>query len=270
MATLHVLQITDCHLFPSGAGRLLGVATLDSLQAVLEAACAERLPDAVVATGDIAEQPSPDTYRLFLATVRRYSDAPLLCVPGNHDHGATFAAELPTEDLKLGRWRLMGIDTHVDDVVGGQVAEGELRRLAAAPPGPTLVAGHHCPLPIGCAWLDAHRISNGAALLEAMAAGGVDAYVFGHIHQPFEGQSFERQPSERQRAVAGNRRMAVYGTPSTCFQFAVGSPHFAIDDASPGWRWLQLGAEGVRTAVRRADYALAIERHARPAGSPPP
>ena len=260
MATLHVLQITDCHLFPSSDARLLGVATFESLQAVLAAACAERAPDAVLATGDIAEQPSPDTYRLFLAAVRRYSDAPLLCVPGNHDHGATFAAELPTEDLQLGRWRLIGIDTHVDDVVGGEVAEAELHRLAAAPPGPTLVAGHHCPLPIGCDWLDAHRIANGPALLEAMAAASSAAYVFGHIHQPFE----------RQHTVAGSRRMAVYGTPSTCYQFAVGSPHFAIDDASPGWRWLELGADGVRTAVRRADYALAIERPPRPAESPPP
>lgn len=256
MATLHILQITDCHLFPSGTATLHGVATLDSLETVLEAACGEQAPDAVLATGDIAEQPSPETYRLFLATLRRYSDAPLLCVPGNHDHGATFAAELPTEDLQLGDWRLVGIDTHVDQVVGGNVAKAELRRVAALPPGPTLVAGHHCPLPIGCDWLDAHRISNGAALLEAMAAGGVDAYVFGHIHQPFE----------RQRNLAGNRRMAIYGTPSTCFQFAASSPSFAIDDAGPGWRWLALGADGVRTAVRRADCALAIERP----GSPPP
>lgn len=263
MATLHVLQITDCHLFPSGAAKLLGVPTLESLEAVLQAACAERVPDAVLATGDIAEQPSPETYRLFLATLRRYSDAPLLCVPGNHDHGATLAAELPTDDLRLGDWRLVGVDTHTDDVVGGHVGDGELRRLAAMPPGATLAAGHHCPVSIGCGWLDAHRISNGDAFIEAMAAGGVDTYVFGHIHQPFE------RLLERQRRGGASGRLAIHGTPSTCFQFAANAPSFAIADANPGWRWLKLGPDGVRTTVRRADYPLAIERPARSPGSPP-
>ena len=255
METLHVLHITDCHLFPSRTARLLGVPTLESLEAVLAAACAERIPDAVLATGDIAEQPSAETYRLFLATLRRHTDAPLLCVPGNHDHGATFAAELPTDDLHLGDWRLVGIDTHVDDMVGGSVAPAELHRVATAP-GPALVAGHHCPLPIGCAWLDAHRIENSAALLDALAAGGVDAYVFGHIHQPFE----------RRAAAASNRRLTLYGTPSTCFQFAAAAS-FAIDNANPGYRWLALGPDGVRTAVRRADYTLSVE-HRRAATTP--
>ena len=246
---LHVLQITDCHLFPTADAKLRGVATRDSLAAVLAAACAERAPDAVLATGDIAQQPSAETYRLFLDTLREHVDAPLLCVPGNHDHGAIFAAELPTAELRLGDWRLVGIDTHVDDVVGGSVASSELARVAALPPGRTLVAGHHCPLAIDCAWLDAHRIDNGAALLDALVAAGVDAYVFGHIHQPFA-----------HRHLHAGGELAIYGTPSTCFQFAVRTPSFAIDgDANPGYRWLTLGPDGIETAVHRADYALAIE-----------
>lgn len=244
---LHVLQITDCHLFPSAATKLLGVPTADSLAAVLAAACEERAPDAVLATGDIAQQPCAETYRLFLATLRRHTAAPLLCVPGNHDHGATLAAELPTEDLQLGGWRLVGIDTHVDDVVGGSVAASEVERVANLPAGPTLVAGHHCPVAIGCSWLDAHRIENGNALVAALTASGVRAYVFGHIHQPFA----------HQVPAAGD--LALYGTPSTCFQFAPRTPNFAIDSAAPGYRWLTLGADGIETEVRRADYALAIE-----------
>ena len=245
---LHVLQITDCHLFPSAATKLLGVPTSDSLAAVLAAACRERAPDAVLATGDIAQEPSAETYRLFLATLRRYTAAPLLCVPGNHDHGATFAAELPTADLQLGGWRLVGIDTHIDDVVGGSVAAAEVERVAGLPPGPTLVAGHHCPVATGCPWLDAHRIDNGAELIDALGTSSATAYVFGHIHQPFA-----------QRVAAGERDLALYGTPSTCYQFAPGAPSFAIDDANPGYRWLTLGASGIETAVRRADYALTIE-----------
>ena len=243
---LHILQVTDCHLSEDPSATLLGVRCHDSLCAVLEAACAERTPDAVLATGDIAQAPVPATYRLFLSTLRRFFDGPLLCVPGNHDLGAPFAAELPTADLELGAWRLLGVDTHEDDRVGGTVAERELRRLRnSRHDGPTLVAGHHCPVNIGVGWLDEHRIDNGDDLLAAL--GGAKAYAFGHIHQPFERQDGESP--------------ALLGTPSTCFQFAADTPTFAIDYAQPGCRWLHLADDGgVASEVRRAeDYDLAID-----------
>ena len=242
---LHVLQVTDCHLFPSPGETLLGVATQASLDAVLRAACAERTPCAVLATGDIAQRPAAATYELFLATLRRHFSGPLLCVPGNHDHGATLASSLPTDDLVIGGWRLAGVDTHIDDVVGGSVGAAELERLAALPNGPpTLVAGHHCPVHTGCAWLDEHRIENGAALLEVLAAGAA-AYVFGHIHQPFEGRS---------------NGIPLLGTPSTCFQFARESASFAFDDAKPGYRWLHLADDGsVASELRRADFDIHLD-----------
>ena len=253
---LHILQVTDCHLFPAPEATLLGVCVYDSLCAVLRAACGERQPDAVLATGDLAQRPGAATYRLFLAAVREHFRGPLLCVPGNHDHGAAFAGELPTEDLTVGSWRLHGVDTHVDDVVGGTVAESELGRLAEAlnHDGPALVAGHHCPVEIGCPWLDEHRIDNGEDLLAVLAGADTGraarAYAFGHIHQPFQGR---------------DRTVDLLGTPSTCFQFRGQSPTFAIDAAKPGYRWLTLAADGsVATEVRRVqDYDLRIDRNDR-------
>ena len=245
---LHVLQVTDCHLLASGDATLLGVCTQASLAAVLAAACAERTPDAVLATGDIAQQPVPATYRLFLATLRRYFAGPLLCVPGNHDHGATLAGELPTDTIAIGGWRLLGVDTHVDDEVGGHVGAGELTRLAAAidsGTGHTLVAGHHCPTTIGVPWLDGHRIDDGDALLAVLRAAAVPAYAFGHIHQEVDQD-------------AGTR---LLGTPSTCFQFATDTAGFAIDQAAPGCRWLELATDGsVTTRVMRAvDFDLKVD-----------
>ena len=247
---LHVLQVTDCHLLPSPDATLLGVRTADSLAAVLEAACAERTPDAVLATGDIAQLPSPATYELFLATLARYYTGPLLCVPGNHDHGVTLSGTLPTEDLDFDVWRLAGVDTHVDDVVGGTVHASELSRLRAALQGRaahrhTLVAGHHCPVEIGCSWLDVHRIDNGDDLLDVLRAAGARGYVFGHIHQEVE----------------ADPGVPIFGTPSTCFQFSDDSPTFGIDTAKPGYRWLTLQRDGsIETAVRRVDdYELELD-----------
>lgn len=237
---LHVLQVTDCHLLSDPNATLLGVPTQASFDAVLRAACAECAPDAVLATGDLAQQPTAATYQRFLAAVRRYFDGPLLCVPGNHDHGDTFSDQLPTADVAIGGWRLVGVDTHVDDEVGGSVGAVELDRLATAlGGGPTLVAGHHCPAAIGCPWLDEHRIDDGDELLDALVATNVAAYVFGHIHQ------------EADRRLAGLR---LLGTPSTCFQFAYNTSAFALDNARPGCRWLTLAADGsVATRVARAD-----------------
>ena len=247
---LHVLQVTDCHLLPSPDATLLGVRTADSLAAVLHAACAERTPDAVLATGDLAQAPTPPTYELFLTTLARYYNGPLLCVPGNHDHGATFADALPMADLRLGDWVLAGVDTHVDDEVGGAVSPGELVRLRRALNGGggngwRLVAGHHCPVNLGCAWLDVHRIDNGDELIEVLVAADVRAYVFGHIHH-------EAQP---------HARVPLYGTPSTCFQFSGDSASFAIDEAKPGYRWLRLDQDGsVDTEIRRLhDYDLGLD-----------
>ena len=247
---LHVLQVTDCHLLPSPDATLLGVRTADSLAAVLDAACGERTPDAVLATGDLAQAPTPATYELFLATLARYYTGPLLCVPGNHDHGATFAEALPTDDLDIAPWVLSGVDTHVDDEVGGAVSPRELKRLrhvlsADRRPGFRLVAGHHCPVEIGCAWLDVHRVDNGEELMDVLVEADVRAYVFGHIHQ-------EAEP---------HGCVPLYGTPSTCFQFSGDSPSFAIDDTNPGFRWLRLGSDGtVDTEIRRVeDYDLGVD-----------
>ena len=245
---LHVLQVTDCHLFAVPSTTLLGVCCHESLAAVLEAACTERVPDAIVATGDLAQQPVAATYELFLSTLRGYFDGPLLCIPGNHDHGATLGAALPTADLALGAWRIVGIDTHIDDEVGGSVAVTELDRVQAlsAAEENTLVVGHHCPVATGCGWLDEHRIDNGDELLAALR--GARAYAFGHIHQSFE----------RLGAESGSQT-ALFGTPSTCFQFGRGA-RFAIDAANPGYRWLELADDGtVASRVARADYQLTID-----------
>ena len=224
-------------------GTLLGINTFESLRAVLDQAFLQDYPDVLIASGDIAQFAEPATYRLFLKLVREYFVGPILCVPGNHDIGATFRQELPTASIDLNGWRIAGIDTHVDDEVGGRVDAaqvGELMNEIGKHPGPVLVVGHHAPIEIGTAWLDVHCVEGGEELVGVLVNDvRTRAYIFGHIHQEFD------------RALGETRFLA---TPSTCFQFGSDPKRFSVETTSPGFRWLTLGAKGsVETKVGWAD-----------------
>jgi 3',5'-cyclic-AMP phosphodiesterase len=250
MAAHRVLQITDTHLRPDAGSTLLGVDTAESLLAVLRQALAEHAPDAILATGDLAHDDTTGlAYERYLQLVRGLFAGPLLHLPGNHDYQAPMDAALqPVAELKLGNWEVIGFDTHADGRVEAEFGAADLghlrSRLAAATADHVLLACHHPPLEVGCPWLDPHRISRGRELLESCSADGrVRGLVFGHVHQ---------------EVSARFGPLAVLGTPSTCFQFAPGTARFTIDvsprSGSPGYRWLELHADGsLRTEVRRLE-----------------
>ena len=247
-----VLHVTDLHLRARVGERLLGVDTAESLRAVLTQALAEHRPDALLATGDIAHDPEPDAYARYLEIVREFFAGPLLTLPGNHDLEAPMRHLFSQPAvLSLGRWQIVGLDSHVDDRAEARVDAERLEALksacAAAGDRPVIVATHHPPLPVGSPWLDKDRIQNGAELLEWLAEHSTArAVVFGHAHQLIESRY---------------RHIGLLGTPSTCFQFAPASERFSIDTQKPGYRWLRLTDAGVvQSEVRLvADFDLTIE-----------
>jgi Icc protein len=251
-APIALLQITDLHLLPAAEARLLGVDTAASLAAVLRAALAERVPDALVATGDLVHEPHGDAYARVHATIAKHYRGPMLWLPGNHDVTDVLTrSRAPLERLELGDWCVIGIDTHVDGSDSGCVSEAELARLRdqlnETRARWIVVAGHHPPLPLGMPWLDPSRIANGADLLALLDADArVKAYVCGHIHQD---------------TAVRHGRIDVLSTPSTCFQFVGRNPRFAVDATPPGFRWLDLGRDGtLATRVGRAtDFTITID-----------
>ncbi len=253
---LNVLQITDVHLLAGAHERLLGVDTADSLRAVLNQAFGERTPDALLATGDIAHNGEPETYDRFSSIVDEFYAGPRLVLPGNHDLWAPMSRHLLKPCvLSLPGWDLIGLDSHADDCSGAQLGEPDMLELrqacAAAGDNHVLLATHHPPLSVDCPWLDKDRIQNADELLEWLSEHTrVVAMVFGHAHQIIE-SDYE----------SAGRRIALLGTPSTCFQFAPRSQKFALDDTKPGYRWLYLAGNGdVTSEVRRVDdYPLNIE-----------
>lgn len=108
---------------------------------------------------------------------------------------------------------------------------------------------HHPPIPVGCDWLDKQRVSNADQLERIVSgAGNVSAIFCGHVHQATE------------TAWAGT---TVYTSPSTCFQFAANSPGFAMSDDCPGYRWIDLHADGhLETGVNVLDIKDHVVDHA--------
>jgi len=82
---LRLAHITDCHLFADPQGEYFGVNTAEHFSCVL-AHMAEQSLDAVIFGGDLTQDHSMASYRLFAQLI---ADSALTCqvfwVPGNHD-----------------------------------------------------------------------------------------------------------------------------------------------------------------------------------------
>jgi Icc protein len=103
-----------------------------------------------------------------------------------------------------------------------------------------LVCLHHHPVPMGSEWLDTQLVGSAERFFEVIDAHPrVRGILWGHVHQEYDDTR------------NGVRLLAV---PSTCVQFKPGSADFAVDDTSPGYRWLDLHADGgIDTAVSRVE-----------------
>jgi len=236
---LRILHITDPHLYADAAGELRGVCTADSLAAVLRAARDEAAPDAVLVTGDIAQDESRGAYERFRDLLGA-CEAPVWCLAGNHDDPAWMAEILDTQPFTFGGvvaaggWRIHLLSTWVRGDVGGRVAPESLAAveadLTAHGDQPALICLHHQPVPVGSRWLDGIGLAEPDALLQlADRHTQVRGIVWGHVHQEFD-------------ARRGHYRLLA--TPSTCRQFMPRRDAFAVDDRPPAWRWLELDADG--------------------------
>lgn len=257
--SLRLLHITDTHLFEDASAELYGLRTADSLEAVLDAAMAEaggRL-DAILATGDIAEDGRRGSYERFRDRLALLG-VPVLCLPGNHEDPGVMADVLSGPNMqycgsaRLDGWRLVMLDTHLPSKPGGWLSDGELarldRELEAAGGDHVLVCLHHQPVPMGSAWLDAVGLGNADDFLSCLARhGNVRAVLWGHVHQASD------------RVHDGIRMLS---TPSTCAQFEPATTRCVMDLEPPGYRWLELGPDG--TIDTRVGWVEAWRRSERP------
>lgn len=236
---LYIAQITDTHLYADPHGRLMGLDTRHCLQQVVDLTLSIRAPDLVVASGDLAHDGSPQAYQHLHSCFSRFS-APVYCLPGNHDEASALRANSAcgrlynSSSICIGGWLLVFLNSAVPGSEGGHLSETELNELETAlsthPDLPALVWLHHQPVKIGSRWLDTMAVDNPKAFFDIIDRHPqVRAVIWGHVHQTFEQQ---------------RKGVQLLATPSTCVQFLPRSKEFAVDMAPPGYRWLELYADG--------------------------
>jgi Icc protein len=241
MATsvVRLTHFTDPHLYGSEGERLRGIATLPSLKATLaNAQQHDWPPDAVLVTGDLV-QDDPAGYAHF-RRIFGGLQLPILCLPGNHDEPEAMRRELDHTPfvvggvVDLGLWRIVLLDSTIRGSPAGRLSTETLTALqsalAAAPQRHALVCLHHHPVAIDSRWLDRVGLQNAEEFFDVIDRNpNVRGIVWGHVHQSYD---------------ALRNGVRLLATPSTCAQFLPHAEQFALDRRPPGYRTLELKANG--------------------------
>ena len=248
-----IVQVTDPHLFNDPNSELLGINTQASFSQVLTEIQQQHYAyDLVLATGDLVQDSSDNGYLRFCENVKSLEKM-VFWIPGNHDFQPKMVEFLTKENVNAGKhillgehWQILLLDSQVQGVPHGQLEAEELAwlqaKLAAYPQRYTLVVLHHHLLSTGSRWLDQHNLRNPHELAGILAPfPRVKAILYGHIHQQVDSTWHGYQ---------------VMATPSTCIQFKPDCNTFTLDTLQPGWREIELYADGhIETRVKRIQQA---------------
>ena len=260
---MHILQITDPHLYGNAGGNLRGVETDSSLRNVLDDAFSTHPSSppcdyaAILVTGDLV-QDDPSGYLRFKSIfggLRR----PILCIPGNHDEPDAMRCSLAEEPFQycgtrtIGGWQFVMLDSYYPGHVGGRLTAGELSRLdetLSNSADHALVCLHHHPVSMGSRWLDGIGLAEPGDFWRIVDKHShVRGIVWGHVHQEYEGT---------------RNGVRLLGTPSTCAQFLPKSDRYAVDTRPPAYRRFELLDDGrIDTEVRWVESLAAQKAAAR-------
>ncbi|TPQ26453.1 3',5'-cyclic-AMP phosphodiesterase [Methylomonas koyamae] len=249
MSTLKILQLTDLHILPHAGATLLGVDPEYYFAQVLDAAHTRHGSfDLIVLTGDLGQDPGPDSYRRIADRLQRYA-SPCLFLPGNHDDWPLMQTELNRNQLSCGKhrlfphWQIIGLNSQKPGYPGGYLADAELLFLNATLETcnlPAVLAVHHHCVASGSPWMDTMMIENGEELLQIAARfPQVKAITCGHLHQEM---------------AKHYRGIQIVSAPATCVQFKPGATEFELDVKPPGYRVFELYDDGtLKTVCYRID-----------------
>ncbi len=246
-----IIQITDPHIFRQEKGCLLGLNTRNSLTEIIRDIVNKEIKaDLILATGDISQDQSPESYQFF-SDIMDQLETPICWIPGNHDDVHQMAESLDTEyfspakKINLGKWQVVLLDSSLSGQVYGRLGREQRtflqKSLQSSQAEYLLPVLHHHPVDIKCQWLDPLGLEDSDKLFEMLDnCPSVRGLLWGHIHQIYD------QYRDKIRMMA---------TPSSSVQFKPLSKEFAADIESPGYRILELDDDGkISTQVNRIEH----------------
>lgn len=245
--TISILQFTDTHLFSDPSRSLCGINTTDSLKDVLKTARERHWPpDFILVTGDIAQDASVEAYQRF-KDIFEALKVPIYCLPGNHDNPAILSQMFTDGIVQMksrllwDNWQILMLNSTILGKNDGHLSDQELHyldRCLEKSDKHALVCMHHNPMNMGSQWLDTMVIDNGQELFRVTDRySHVRGIVWGHVHQEYSGT---------------RNGVPLLAAPSTSIQFKPTSKEFRLDSLAPGYRWINLTADGkIQTGIER-------------------
>ncbi|HWU58295.1 MAG TPA: metallophosphoesterase [Microbacteriaceae bacterium] len=188
---LRILHLSDTHLFGDHTLHHGVVDTRAALRRVLDRAAALDAVDVVVASGDLSDDGSPESYRRLRTELDPWAKArgaSVVYVMGNHDLRDGFEAEIGarTGVIAVDGYRIVQLDSSVPGFGYGDVDAGQLEWLRSTLADPaehgTVVVLHHPPVPASTPLLATLELQHPAAILEVCAAADVRLILSGHYH----------------------------------------------------------------------------------------
>jgi Icc protein len=247
-ASVRLLQFTDTHLLADPEGTLRGARTLPRLQACLAHARRHYTPaDAIVVTGDIVHD-QPEAYGSVDLV---FGDSPerVLLIPGNHDVPEALQRQLSHPPFQVGGewltsngWQVLLLEswfaesTDGEGQLGPEQLTGVDQALRGKDPATAVphafVMLHHPPLRMDSNKLDELGLLDADAFRAVLARyPRVRGVCWGHAHQALD-------------IYAPGTDVRWMCTPATSMQFRPRRPTFEVDDRPPGYRVIDLRADG--------------------------
>jgi Icc protein len=242
-ASVRLVQFTDTHLLQDPADSVRGARTLPRLQACIAHARHHYYPvDAVLLTGDIVHD-EPAAYG-YIDLLFGESPVPVLVIPGNHDVPDEMRRRLAHGPFQLGGewisgngWQVLLLESWFAESTNGEGRLGPAqlqavdRALQSSTESHSLVVLHHPPVPMDSPSLDELGLLDGPQLSATVAQHArVRGICWGHAHQALD--------------LYGPGNVRFMCTPATSMQFKPRDATFAVDDRPPGYRIIELGADG--------------------------
>lgn len=225
---VRILQLSDTHLLGGGRWHRDQVDTTAALERVLSHAASLAHVDAIVATGDLSDDGSVESYRTLrrmLEAVAAQWDCPVLATTGNHDDRPVFETVFGPADgvTDVRGLRIVRLSTTVAGRGYGALSGAQLDSLAEQLREPSrrgsMLALHHPPVPARTALLAALELLEPQSLWDRVTGTDLHTVVAGHFHHalvttvgqvtvavaPAVANSTDvTAPSDRERAVRGS------------------------------------------------------------------